>query len=223
MSKKCQREVRIYQASPVRVEQRAEGQQKIVGLAAVHFREGDPGTEYELWEDYFERIKPGAFNRAIDEAHDVRGLFNHNPSYLLGRTAAGTLRLASTQEGLTYEIDPPDTQVGRDVLVSLQRGDITGSSFSFIPSAITWRELERDGRTIFVREIEDLTLFDVGPVTFPAYASAKAGARSSEDLEDLRQEVQNWQSQQAVTLSRKDRIRRIDRARQIQIRASEKK
>lgn len=170
--------------APVRIHNRAEGdseQPVIDGYAAVYYREDDPGTEYWLWDDYVERIMPGAFDNAIAN-DDVRALFNHNPDQLLGRSTAATLRLRSDDTGLGYEIDPPDTQIGRDVLTSIRRGDLSGSSFAFVPTKRTFREEDReiaDGHTInvYIREIEEVQLFDVGPVTYPAYDSSTTGVR----------------------------------------------
>jgi HK97 family phage prohead protease len=79
-----------------------------------------------------ERVAPGAFTKTIAEA-DIRALFNHDPNYLLGRSAAGTLRLSEDGTGLPYEIDLPDTMAGRDVATMLERRDITGSSPTPIP------------------------------------------------------------------------------------------
>jgi HK97 family phage prohead protease len=143
-----------------------------------------------------ERIRPGAFDRAIRE-DDVRGLFNHDPNHVLGRSGPGTLRLSVDSKGLRYEIDPPDTQTGRDVVAMLARGDVSGSSFSFAPTRTTWEE-ERDakGNVTYVRYLEEIAMFDVGPVTFPAYTSASSGVRDSagEDSEGVRAELEAWKA-----------------------------
>src|SRR5687767_38420 len=91
-----------------------------------------------------EKIAPGAFRRAIRERHDVRGLLNHNPDLVLGRTTAGTLRLVEDRKGLHYEIDPPDTTVGHDVTESIRRGDISQSSFAFIVKKHRWIEPDKN-------------------------------------------------------------------------------
>lgn len=164
-----------------KVEVRADGEKrKIIGYGAV-FYDGSRGTEYWLWDDMVERIMPGAFDRALRE-DDVRGLFNHDSNMVLGRTSAGTMRLSSDATGLRYEIDPGDTQVGRDVLQHVSRGDVSGSSFSFIPTKTTWREND----DILVREIEEVKLYDVGPVTFPAYEGTTADSRSRRGVSEER-------------------------------------
>lgn len=120
-----------------------------------------------------EEIAPGAFTDAVGR-DDVRALFNHDPNHVLGRSTAGTLRLVEDATGLRYEIDPPDTQAGRDVAHLVARGDVQGSSFSFEVEADEW-----DRRaTPPVRRITRAKLYDVGPVTFPAYAQTTVSARS---------------------------------------------
>ncbi|AMV23431.1 Caudovirus prohead protease [Gemmata sp. SH-PL17] len=172
----------------------------IAGYAAVFYRADDPATEYEMWaaDSYgprvVERIMPRAFDKAIKE-DDVRGLFNHDSAVVLGRSGAGTLRLSVDSVGLRYEIDPPDTQAARDLIKSLQRGDISGSSFAFYPRDTSRRDVAAiDGKPAeLVIERNDLQLFDVGPVTFPAYTGASAGVRSGE-LAAVRAEVDRWRA-----------------------------
>jgi HK97 family phage prohead protease len=125
-----------------------------------------------------ERIAPGAFTEALKRS-DVRGLFNHNPSQLLGRSSAGTMRLTEGSDSLLYEIDPPDTSVARDVTALIKRGDVTGSSFAFTVRTDEWTKATTPGdlplRTI--KEIDELR--DVGPVTFPAYEETTVQARDA--------------------------------------------
>ena len=147
---------------------------RIVGYGAVFFNANDPGTEYRLHDDVVEHIMPGAFDRAIRE-DDVRSMFNHDSNFVLGRNQAGTLKLSVDETGLFYEVEPPISR--SDVLESIERGDVDGSSFMFVPSATTWREVTRDDKTLFVREINEVQLFEVGPVVFPAYESSTAQTR----------------------------------------------
>ncbi len=172
-------ERRMTPAGEIKVESRADGGKMIVGYGAVFHREGDAGTEYRLARDVVERIAPTAFNRAIKEKHDARALFNHDPNMLLGRAGAGTLRLSVDERGLRYEIDIPDTQVGKDVATSIARGDLTGSSFAFSINGKEGQRFEK-GKDVDVRHILDVALFDVGPVTYPAYEGTTTGMRSGE-------------------------------------------
>jgi HK97 family phage prohead protease len=174
-------------AQRVAVETREGGKRTITGYAAVFYDASDPGTAYRLWDDVEERILPGAFDRAVRE-DDVRGLFNHEDSQLLGRTLSGTMRLSVDKRGLRYEIDAPDTQCARDLLQLLDRGDVTGSSFAFMPDDTSYRET--DG--VYIIERRAVRLFDVGPVAFPAYTATEAAARSvtADHAEHLRREAQ---------------------------------
>lgn len=184
---------RRYCPAMVRLEKRGDGKPLIVGHAAVFYRQGDLGTQFELWPGAVERIGHGAFDRAIRERQDVRAMFNHDPNGLLGRTLAETMRLGKDDVGLTYEIEPADTQIAHDVLEHLRRGDLTGSSFSFIARKELWEETD-DGRPD-IRTILDLDLFDVGPVIFPAYESTTAGVRAGAGVQDARSSWNAWQAQ----------------------------
>ncbi len=122
-----------------------------------------------------EKIRKGAFDEALEKS-DVRALKNHDPNLLLGRTTSGTLELKTNSVGLISEIDPPNTTTGKDTIEEIRRKDITGMSFSFTTAEDDWKYLE-DGsveRTI----IKVGELFDVGPVTYPAYPDTSVAVRS---------------------------------------------
>ena len=204
-------ERRYTSANRVGIQARADGKPMIVGYASVFYRESDPGTEYALWPGVVERIKPTAFDQAI-RRDDVRGLFNHDPSHILGRNTAGTLRLSVDSVGLRYEIDPPDTAQANAVVEAIRRGDITGSSFGFLPDTTVYRDETRDGKPFTIVERESVRLFDVSPVTYPAYEAATTGLRAA-DLGDTRREVEAWRASQR----RKPRDRDLVRARLIEL------
>lgn len=125
---------------------------------------------------HFERMDPHAFDEVLDRTDtDPRALINHDPSLLLGRRSAGTLRLKTDAEGLSFEVDLPDTSYSNDLRVSLSRGDITGASFAFIPGDDTWtRENGRQVRT----HTSVSELLDVSVVTYPAYEGAGVALRT---------------------------------------------
>ena len=182
-----------------------DGQPVITGYAAVYHQADDPGTEFELLDNYVERIMPGAFDNALETGQDVRGLFNHDPNQVLGRTGAGTMTLSADSIGLRYDIIVPDTQLGRDVATSISRGDVTGSSFSF-KVADGGAEIRKDGDKT-IRELRSVNLFDAGPVTFPAYsgssAGLRAGLRTAENIKESEAALWAWldearQDQEAV-------------------------
>lgn len=160
------KEYRIFQTT---VRAKADSPQ-IEGYAAVFNVSADLGF-------LTERIAPGAFSRAIAEKQDVRCLFNHDPNNVLGRTKSGTLALSEDNTGLSYVCDMPDTQIGRDVHTMITRGDVDQCSFGFI---VTKEQVSYNDDGTCVRQIQDCDLFDVSPVTYPAYESTSVEARSNE-------------------------------------------
>ena len=118
---------------------------------------------------FTESVGRSAFDKTLQES-DVMALFNHDVGQLLGRSSAGTLRLAKDERGLSYELDLPDTTLGRDVAVLLGRGDLVGSSFGFRAIKDSWEGTHRS--------LHEVALRDVGPVTMPAYPDASVALRS---------------------------------------------
>lgn len=163
----------------LKLESRAdgEGSPKLIGYAAMFNVEADIGGYFR------EMIAPGAFAKAIGTA-DVRALFNHDSNLVLGRNKAGTLILTEDATGLQVEIDPPDTALARDLMVSMKRGDITQMSFGFVAKREEWDDT---GPTP-LRTILEADLMDVSIVTFPAYDDTQIAVRS---LEKFREENRN--------------------------------
>lgn len=130
-----------------------------------------------------EQIAPGAFKRAV-ESSDIRALFNHDANMVLGRTTSGTLRVMETDAGLEFEVDMPDTTYARDLMTSMKRGDINQCSFGFSigEGGDTW---EKDSAGNYMRTIRSVErLYDVSPVTYPAYPETKCATRSLEKLKE---------------------------------------
>ncbi|HEY1307713.1 MAG TPA: HK97 family phage prohead protease [Vicinamibacterales bacterium] len=129
-----------------------------------------------------EQVAPGAFRRAIRE-DDVRALFNHNPSIVLGRNRNHTLRLEEDSIGLRYEATLPKTVAASDVRELILGGYVTGSSFGFTLGAgdDIWDESEMKKGKLPLRTIRNIArLLDVSPVTYPAYLAADSQARGTE-------------------------------------------
>jgi HK97 family phage prohead protease len=165
-------ERRGYVVDGLKVEARAKGEnRKIVGHASVFNTEADIGG----W--FLESVAPGAFRRAIVE-DDVRALFNHDANFVLGRNRAGTLRLSEDEVGLVIEVDPPDTQAARDIMVSIERGDVSQMSIGFQVLKQEWDETG----DVLKRRILEARLFDVSPVTFPAFPTTDVALRSLEEF-----------------------------------------
>ena len=142
-------------------------------------------------EPFIEKVCKGAFAQTIQE-DDIRALFNHDPNYVLGRNIAGTLTLQEDDKGLLVRITPPNTQWAKDLLVSIARGDITQMSFGFTVELDRWSYEE--GKD--VRELLKVKLFDVSPVTFPAYTQTECGLRSLEEIFKTHKQVKEERDKQ---------------------------
>lgn len=173
----------------------ADGElKKIGGYAALY-------SVRSQYMGFYEIIQPGAFDAAVTKS-DIRCLFNHDPNLILGRTGAGTLQVRADEKGLYYEVVLPDTVVGYNVFNAVKRGDVTQSSFGFIVEKDEWTEETVNGKRAFVRSIISIKeLFDVSPVTYPAYHETSVATRSAEINNIILLGEQN--------LSEKRRIREI--------------
>lgn len=150
---------------------------KIVGYAALFNKESEPikffGTTFT------EEIAPGAFKKAIKKS-DTRATFNHDPNIILGRKSAGTLNLKEDEKGLFTETTPPDTQYVRDVVLTpIDRGDIKEMSFAFTVKIEKFEE-DKDKNTVKRTLVEVDYLYDIAPVTYPAYKDTSVALRSLE-------------------------------------------
>ena len=146
--------------------------EKLRGYAAVFNQ-----TSQDLG-GYIERIAPGAFAESLRDNPDVRALWQHDPAYVLGRTTSGTLAVSEDDTGLASIIEPPDTQWARDAVTSIKRGDVTQMSFAFGVGQDGDRWDKQDG--VWLRTILKARLYEVSPVTFPAYLQTSIAARSIE-------------------------------------------
>jgi len=152
------------------IELRAAAGNKLEGYAAVF------NSMSEDLGGFTEVIRPGAFKRALAGAPDVLALFDHDARHVLGRTKAGTLRLQEDDRGLRFAIDMPSTSTGRDLLVSVGRGDITGASFAFIAKEDRWIQ----GNAGMMRELHDVDLLDITITANPAYPETEVARRALE-------------------------------------------
>lgn len=151
--------------------QRTEGKPTtLIGHAAVF------DTPYSVYW-FSERVARGAFAETIKN-DDIRALFNHDQNIVLGRNGAGTLRLSEDEKGLRVEIDVPDTQYVRDMVVApIERGDVSQMSIGFTVIEESWAHAQEPGQED-VRTLTKVQLYDVSPVTFPASPTTDIAKRS---------------------------------------------
>ena len=135
------------------------------------------GDIYNVWEGATESIAPGAFSESI--SGDVRALYNHDDSLILGRTSAGTLTLRDDSHGLwgSIKINRNDSDA-MNAYERIKRGDVTGCSFGF---NIESEETEyRDDGTVHWTITKVNPLYEVSPCVFPAYGATTVSARGAE-------------------------------------------
>ncbi|MFD2628732.1 HK97 family phage prohead protease [Oceanobacillus kapialis] len=173
----AKREMRTFDITKLKTRDATENEPpKITGYAAVFNSKTSIG-------DFFEEIiEPGAFARSLSENGDIRALFNHNWDNVLGRTKSGTLYLQEDERGLKFEIELPNTSLGRDLAESMQRGDINQCSFGF------W--IEDAGKETWdysvepaLRTIHEVELFEVSIVSLPAYDDTEAALVRSKEID----------------------------------------
>lgn len=169
-------------------ELRADGGAKVArGYAALFNSEADIGGYFR------EVIAPGAFTETLKDG-DIRALIDHDSGRVIGRSTAGTLRLKEDDKGLSVEIDLPDTSDGRDLAVSMERGDITGMSFGFVVRHDEWDETS-DPPT---RTIHAVDLREVSAVAFPAYGDTEIALRSLENAKSEARKAQAERNKRAA-------------------------
>ena len=170
---KEKKEIRVLKTAELRVSRDGDELPKIEGYAAVFNKDSED-------MGFIERIAPGAFKNAL-KTSDVRALFNHDSNIILGRKSAGTLELKEDKKGLFMSVTPPDTQLIRDMVLSpIERGDVTQQSFGFNIKADEWKDMDKETPIRTITEVNEL--FDVSPVTFPAYPDTEVALRSLDNI-----------------------------------------
>jgi HK97 family phage prohead protease len=169
------------------LEERGDGRMVFRGLAAVFnsLSQDLGGFREVLLPGAFDNVLarrqdgPGRPSAAAKRAGDCIACWNHDPGALLGRTSSGTLRLSADEVGLRFEIDPPDTQLARDLVSLTRRNDVFGASFAFtVDPADEVYEQTDAGALRTIRAVSGL--FDISLVTNPAYMGTVASVRSYE-------------------------------------------
>lgn len=173
------RERRMVPVGGLEVRVSGEGEPpRIEGYAAV-FNQPSEVLDDFWFGGFREYISPGAFTKTLKDGADVRALLNHDPNFVLGRTRAGTLTLKEDDKGLFYSVTPPDTSWARDLIATMRRGDIDQSSFAFRTVRDRWGVGQTDdGDEIDERWVLEAALFDVSPVTYPAYPQTSSDVRA---------------------------------------------
>ena len=157
---------------------RVEFRDAAAGSAAVGVLAGYAAVYERLSQNlggFVEKVAHGAFAQSLADNNPVLARYNHDDNQLLGTTEAETLRVSSDETGLPYDVDLPDTSVGRDVAVLAKRGDVRYSSFAFRTLEDAWSVTDQG---FPLRTLVKVQLVDVAPVNNPAYRDTSVGMRS---------------------------------------------
>lgn len=151
------------------VDIRSLSQGRLEGYAAIF------SSDSQDLGGFTESIRPGAFSRSLKDASNVLALYDHDRKSILGRVGAGTLKLQEDQRGLKFSIDLPETSIGRDIGVLVERGDVAGASFAFtVPSGgDVWTRRNKKAH----RELIDINLHEITITADPAYLDTTVAKR----------------------------------------------
>ncbi len=175
MNKELQ--TRNFKTNKVQIRELDDGKRVIEGII--------PFNQRSEWMGFYEYIAPTAFNKTISDGADVRALWNHDDSKLLGRVKNGSLRLTVMDDGLHIECDLPKTSYAEDVYQLIRDNYNTGMSFGFYTVQDEWTQEEIDGVPYETCTLIEVRLLEVSfAVSFPAYEGTSSSARSARSLID---------------------------------------
>lgn len=157
------------------VELRAASGRRVEGFAAL-FNE-----ETRIGGRFLEVLRPGCFAGSLN-GRDVLLLADHDPTKVLSRTRAGSLRLIENGRGLFFEADIAPTSAGDDALGLLRSGNLGGASFGFtVPKGgERWTGEKRELLAVELQECSLVSAWPAYPGTGPTIAARSRAALSSE-------------------------------------------
>ena len=179
---------------------RAEGADGATGgsLMFGHFAVFDVWTEIHSWfeGDFLERFASGAFKKTVKDQRDtIKVQFDHGYDPHIGDALLGPVDdLREDDVGAYFEVPLLDTDYNRDRVLPMlqgrlmdgtQRGSLLGASFRFRVVRDSWDNepgvSDHNPSGLPERTVYEVRLYEFGPVVFPAYPEATAGARSLTD------------------------------------------
>lgn len=131
---------------------------------------------------FVERIRKGAFSRALSHSDEVYLLLNHDKSRVLGSTKQGNLVLTEDSIGLHARATVTDPEV----IESARRGDLVGWSFGFYDTPDGVENGIDEETKLPLRKLRDMDLREVSILDrtkSPAYDGTLIMARSDDDFE----------------------------------------
>lgn len=168
-------EKRIFDLRDLRAE---DGERRVIrGIAALY------NVETMIGGAFREVIRPGAFAKTLSERDQV-ALWNHDTGKPLGRKSAGTLEIEDREDGIHVAIYPGSRSWDNDAYESIARGDVKGMSFGM---DVMKDNAVRTADGLLV-ELLEVRLWEVSPVTFPAYELTSVEARYAQRFIETTQE-----------------------------------
>lgn len=174
-----EKEKRVFDFTDIEIRELPDGEtRQIDGYAATY------GNYSQDLGGFIEIIERGFFDEVLE--NDVLSLWNHNSDKPLGRTSSGTLSISSDIRGLHTVTDVANTTWGNDAIISIKRGDVKQMSFAFGVKQGGDKWEQKDGvltRTLLPNGCA--RLYDISPVSYPAYVDTEVSARALDKVKEL--------------------------------------
>jgi uncharacterized protein len=172
---------RRFYSQPLSIETREGSESRTITGYAAKFN-----SDSEDFGGWIERIDIKAFENVLND--DAVALFNHDPNLILARNKVN-LTLSVDEVGLKYSFESPNTTAGNDLLENIRLGNVRQSSFAFTTSSVKWEEPSDRSKPSIRTIMKVARLYDVSPVTYPAYPDTTVGARSFKSNENYKIEL----------------------------------
>ena len=170
-----------------------DGEKHLTGHPAVFNSPTDIGGYFE------EVIEPGAFDGC--DLTDVLFFVNHRDNKIpLARSrnnnGNSTMKLSIDLTGLVMDarVDTENNQEARAVYSAVERGDVSGMSFSFRVKEQNWDNLDTRYPTRHITKISKV--YEVSVVNDPAYEDTDISARDKEALDSARAALESARSKE---------------------------
>lgn len=197
-----------YRYVPIkRAEKKEDGDMIAEGMAIVYNDETVLFKHVDIEER--EVILPGAATESL-ENDDWRAVWNHQNAVVLGRKSNGTLEINETESGVLVRIHFPDSEEGRSKFESVKRGDVNQMSFAFVPLEEKEERLVMDGVTIYRTTISKMKVYEVSPVTFPAYENTTISSREKQKRDRIIAEASADDQAEASASMRSAELREME-------------
>lgn len=165
------RETRSYKSAALSVRKAADGSMQLVGTAIVF------DSPSEDLGGFTEIVKREAVQKSLQRNNDVYILWQHDTTQPLARTKTGSLKLTLTSTGLDFVATLPSSPLGQNAYQAIADGTVDSVSFGFAvePNGDKWLS---DAQGI-VRELWDINLSEISPVTWAAYLAPHVDVRNA--------------------------------------------